>query len=133
MGREIRRDTKGMNKSEQEAYLKKYMGWEDDPEDDSPWPDCDPDREPFVINICQQWMCRSVRLAQAVAITYKMQVQQPTKLFCNSLHFYFAIFCKKVLQKTLFPLLQNLSQHLSVYFQRFSQTISVNSPEQDLD
>lgn len=50
MDREIRRDTKGMNKSEKEAYLKKYMGWEDAPEDNSPWPDCDPDREPFVIN-----------------------------------------------------------------------------------
>ena len=27
-------------------------------------------------------------------------MQQPTKPFCNNLHFYFATFCKKGLQKT---------------------------------
>ncbi len=37
MDREIRRDMKGMNKKEQEAYLKEYMGWTDDPVDGTPW------------------------------------------------------------------------------------------------
>lgn len=39
---------KGMSKSEQEAYLKEYTGWRDDSDDDAPWPDFDPDSEPFV-------------------------------------------------------------------------------------
>lgn len=37
MDREIRRDMKGMSKSEQEAYLKEYTGWTDDSVDDTPW------------------------------------------------------------------------------------------------
>ncbi len=37
MDREIRQDMKGMNKAEQEAYLKDYMGWRDDPVDETPW------------------------------------------------------------------------------------------------
>lgn len=37
MDREIRFDIKGMSKSEQEAYLKEYMGWTDDSADDAPW------------------------------------------------------------------------------------------------
>jgi len=36
MDREIRRDMKGMNKSEREAYLREYTGWTDTPVDDSP-------------------------------------------------------------------------------------------------
>jgi hypothetical protein len=32
-------------------------------------------------------------------------VQQPTKTFCNNLHFYSATFCKKGLQKTLYQFL----------------------------
>lgn len=31
MDREIRRDMKGMNKAEQEIYLKEYTGWTDEP------------------------------------------------------------------------------------------------------
>lgn len=37
MDREIRLDMKGMSKSEQEAYLKEYMGWTDDSADETPW------------------------------------------------------------------------------------------------
>lgn len=37
MDREIQRDMKGMKKAEQEAYLKTYMGWTDDPINDDPW------------------------------------------------------------------------------------------------
>ncbi len=48
MDREIRREMKGMSKSEQEAYLKKYTGWADETVDDNPWPEFDPDSEPFV-------------------------------------------------------------------------------------
>lgn len=50
MDREIRRDIKGMSKSEQEAYLKEYTGWRDDSDDGAPWPDFEPDSEPFVAN-----------------------------------------------------------------------------------
>jgi hypothetical protein len=37
----------------------------------------------------------------AFAIIYKMYVQQPTKSFCNNLHFSLATFYKKGLQKTV--------------------------------
>lgn len=39
MDRDIRRDIKGMTDAEQEAYLKEYTGWRDDPvvEDDTAW------------------------------------------------------------------------------------------------
>ena len=44
MDREIRQDMNGMNKAEQEAYLKDYMGWQDDPVDETPWmPTGDPE------------------------------------------------------------------------------------------
>ncbi len=48
MDREMRRDVKGMSKSELEAYLKEYTGWTDETVDDNPWPEFDPDSEPFV-------------------------------------------------------------------------------------
>lgn len=44
MDREIRKDTMGMNKAEEEAYLKEYMGWSDEPKDPEGWPligECD--------------------------------------------------------------------------------------------
>lgn len=34
--KEIRQSIKGMNKSEQEAYLKEYTGWTDDPIEEKP-------------------------------------------------------------------------------------------------
>lgn len=48
MDREIRRDMKGMSRSGQEAYLKEYTGWTDEPADGNPWPEFNPDSEPFV-------------------------------------------------------------------------------------
>ena len=48
MDREIRRNMKGLSRSEQEAYLKKYTGWADEPADDNPWLEFDPDSKPFV-------------------------------------------------------------------------------------
>ena len=50
MDREIRRAMKGMNQPEKEAYLKEYMGWTDEPENDIPWLDVNLDKEPFVTN-----------------------------------------------------------------------------------
>lgn len=48
MDREICRDMKSMSRSEQEAYLKEYTGWMDEPVNDNPWLDSNPDSEPFV-------------------------------------------------------------------------------------
>ena len=36
MDRDIRKDMKGMTPVEQEAYLKEYIGWRDEPEDSIP-------------------------------------------------------------------------------------------------
>ena len=55
-------------------------------------------------------------------------MQQPTKPFCNNLHFYFATFCKKGLQKTdIFPEITLQEGHIYHIVDSDPATWSTNS------